>query len=72
MIKKYQVTLYSTTGKYKPVSAIVEMEEINPIDPKQVKSLSLRGTRKICLKRYWNSADLKKYGYTQFKYRELK
>jgi hypothetical protein len=60
----YQVTLICTTGEYKPVSAIVSVEEsIARAD------IIIKGTNKICQKRLWTAADLKKYHYTKAKIR---
>lgn len=63
---QYQVTLSSTTGKYKPVSCIITtdltMEEYK-------KEIINKGVVKICQKRYWTQRDLKKYGYLKAKVR---
>ena len=61
---QYQITLFTTTGKYKPVSCIVETEETDR------KKLVKLGTEKICRKRYWTKADLVSYGYLKAKIRE--
>lgn len=60
----YQVTLLSTISGYKPVSAIVTVAETTAR-----KDIILKGINKICIKRYWTSADLKKYGFTKTKIR---
>ena len=74
MTKEYQITLMSTTGKYRPVSAIIKQEQENEMDLSKNKTcrttLINRGVEKICAKRYWTAADLKKYGYTKVKIRE--
>ena len=65
MKKQYQVTLICESGKYKPVSTIVIMEET------QDKKMIMReGQKKIMIKRYWSMSDLTKYGYTKGKIRE--
>lgn len=59
---KYQFTMFSE--KHKPVACIVEAEG----------RLGFYGggkeyqeaIKKICLKRSWSRADLKKYGYNKF------
>lgn len=61
---QYQVTLFTTTGKYKPVSCIIDTEETDK------QKLVKLGTEKICRKRYWNKADLMRYGYLKAKVRE--
>lgn len=61
---QYQITLFTTTGKYKPVSCIVETEEADK------KKLVKLGTEKICRKRYWTKADLVNYGYLKARVRE--
>lgn len=65
MKKQYQVTLICESGKYKPVSTIVTMEETT-----DKKAIMREGQRKIMIKRYWSMADLTKYGYTKGKIRE--
>lgn len=68
MKKEYQVTLFSTTGCYRPVSTIVKCETITTVIEK--KRAINEGIKKIAQKRSWNNADLKKYGYTSVKIRE--
>ena len=65
MKKQYQVTLICESGKYKPVSTIVTMEETT-----DRKAIMREGQKKIMIKRYWSMADLTKYGYTKGKIRE--
>lgn len=65
MKKQYQVTLICESGKYKPVSTIITMEETT-----DKKAIMREGQRKIMIKRYWSMADLTKYGYTKGKIRE--
>lgn len=73
MIKEYQVTLTSTTGQYKPISCIVKYEQETEEDLTKVKEEKVKiqklGVQKICGKRYWSGADLKKYGYLKAKIR---
>lgn len=73
MIKKYQVTLFSTTGAYRPVACIVNRQQESDIDESQDKAirkeLQKQGVIKICQKRYWTLSDLSKYGYTKYKIR---
>ena len=73
MLKEYQVTLSSTSGKYKPVSCIVKKDNKEVITKGRevfIKELQQQGIIKICQKRLWNNSDLKKYGYTKVKVRE--
>lgn len=74
MVKQYQVTLFCSTGAYKPVSCIITKDsaDIDIIGKlAYVKDIKTKGIQKICNKRYWNAADLKKYSYTTIKVREL-
>lgn len=70
---QYQVTLVSTSGKYRPVSAIVitedSKEKYDLLNKEDRKKLVNRGVQKICLARGWGSSDLKKFAYTQSKIR---
>ena len=73
MIKEYQVTLSSTSGKYKPVSCIVKRDSKEVLEKGRdvfIKELQQQGIIKICQKRLWNNSDLKRYGYTKVKIRE--
>lgn len=67
---KYQVTLICKTGQYKPMSAIVEHEEVDLKDKKQKSKVAQKGLEKICIRRGMRSADLKKYNYSIIKVRE--
>ena len=71
MMKEFQVTLISTTGQYKPVSCIVKADtkEMLKVGSTFVKDIQTKGIIKICQKRLWTNADLKKYGYTKVKVR---
>ena len=64
MQKIYQVTLICNNGKYKPVSALVVRKE-----GMDKKAIQIAGITKICQKRYWQTSDLKKFGYTICKMR---
>lgn len=69
-MKDYQVTLTSTTGKYRPVSCIIKAEGVDLTNPTDLRILVNKGTQKIALQRMWGKADLVKYGYTKAKIRE--
>lgn len=75
MIKKYQVTLFCTTGAYKPVACIVNNQQDNDtdlsMDKQERKKIQKQGVIKICQKRYWSLSDLNKYGYTRYKMRAV-
>lgn len=64
-MKEYQVTLSCKSGKYKPVSTIVKVA-----DSATKAEIQRKGIVKICQKRMWSNADLKKYEYVLCKIRE--
>lgn len=70
---KYQVTLFCTTGQYKPVSCIITMKQDNEesllSNPTAKKEIVHKGIVKICQKRYWSNKDLVKYNYRSAKVR---
>lgn len=73
MIKEYQVTLVCSSGQYRPVSAIVKADTDQLIKVGKTaftNDIQKRGIQKICQKRYWGNADLKRYSYTKVKIRE--
>jgi hypothetical protein len=74
MFKEYQVTLMCETGEYKPVSAIVKVDTANmgkfASKVEFFADVRKQGIIKICQKRYWTNADLKRYHYTKVKMRE--
>lgn len=71
--QQYQVTLICKTGAYKPVSCIIEVEQIKGIDltknETMRKEIIDRGVKKICASRYWTAKDLQKYGFISAKTR---
>lgn len=72
--KLYQVTLFCTTGQYRPVSTIVRYrQEANDnllFDAQKRSEIITLGVQKLCLKHYWGKKDLIRYGYTHAKARE--
>lgn len=72
--KQYQVTLVCTSGKYRPISCIVnylqEDDSNKLLDPTEKRAIVREGIHKICAKHYWTGSDLKKYDYLQTKVRE--
>ena len=73
MKKKYQVTLTCTTNQYKPVSCIINREQIVDTDLTTDKvakaSIIADGVQKICGSRGWGKRDLAQYNYTRVKVR---
>lgn len=73
MKQKYQVTLFCVDKKYRPVSCLVEVEQLQEIDltedKTRKKELQLTGIKKICTQKYWSKSDLIKFGYTHAKVR---
>lgn len=63
-----QFTLFSTTGKYKPMSILIEVPSIKEYNnnPEEYKKKAIR---KMCIQRKTDGYYLKKYGYTQMKVR---
>lgn len=70
MSKQYQVTLMCGSGKYKPVSCIIKHEALDINNKEEKMTLVREGIQRICIKRYWTKADLKRYNYTKVKVRE--
>ena len=63
-----QITLFSTTGKYKPVSTLLEVESVAWYK-EHARECKERAIRKICLQRNWTGKDLTNFGYTSLKVR---
>lgn len=74
MKKRYQVTMYCTTGQYKPISTIVAIEQTDEsnllLDKDSKRDIINKGVIAICHKKYWSSKDMIKYNYTKVKVRE--
>ena len=73
---KYQVTLFCSTGHYRPISCIVTMKQedttINLLNTKETKKeITNKGVIKICQKRYWTKQDLLNYQYLKVKARKV-
>ena len=64
----YQITLFDKSGKYKPVSALVTVENTEYFKNNREK-VKIAGVVKICQKRGWTQRELEKYGYTTCKIR---
>lgn len=65
---KIQVTLFSTTGKYKPISTLVKLNNGESLE-KDKQAILKRGIENICHYRRTTWTQLKKDGYTQVKTR---
>ena len=74
MIKQYQVTIFHKDNKYKPISTIVSRYQENNdnllLNKAQREAIKIEGIKKICMKKYWGTSDLKAYEYTRVKIRE--
>lgn len=73
MLKKFQITLYCTTGEYRPVSCILtrDTQEIERVGKEAfLESLKKDGIKKICMERGWTKAEVLKYHYLKMKMRE--
>lgn len=65
---KVQVTLFDKDNRYKPVSAIIEVESVKDFKEHE-KEYKTKAIQKICIKRLWTKEDLIKYNYTTCKCR---
>lgn len=74
MIKQYQVTIFHKDNRYKPISTIVSRYQENNdnllLNKAQREAIKIEGIKKICMKKYWGTSDLKAYEYTKVKLRE--
>lgn len=66
---KMQFTLVSNTGKYRPMSTILEIESAEYYLANK-KAVQKRAIEKICKQRMIDGRFLKEYGYTAIKTRE--
>lgn len=64
-----QLTLISTTGKYKPMSTLLEVESMEYYTTHKA-DVQARAVRKICIQRKTEPWCLKRDGYTKMKVRE--
>ncbi len=67
-MEKIQFTLYSTTGKYKPMSTVLQVESIAWANTHK-EELKVRGVTKICAERKTDIWALQRNGYTKIKMR---
>jgi hypothetical protein len=65
---KIQVTLFCNSGKYKPLSTIINAESLKDFE-QNLEENKMKAITKIASQRYKNGTDLYKSGYTIMKYR---
>jgi hypothetical protein len=65
-----QITYFCTTGKYKPVSAVVRVPSTYDLY-KRKEHWYGRAKAIIKAQRYWSDEDMEKFGYTEVKARIL-
>lgn len=65
---KIQFTLFSKSGKYKPMSTLLEVESIEEYKTHNTE-YKTKAIQKIANQRYMSKTDLKKYEYTIMKVR---
>ena len=63
-----QITLFDVTGKYKPISTLIEVESIDYYK-EHSKEVKQRAIQKICNQRLLSGKELVKLGYTKIKVR---
>ena len=73
MKQKYQVTLFCADKKFRPISCLIEVEQMQDVDltkdKRSKKEIELTGVRKICIQKCWSKSDLLKYNFTRVKVR---
>lgn len=65
---KIQVTLFDKSGKYRPVSTLVKIKDIEEFE-KDKERIKSEGIKKILIKRGWGRRELMKYNYLTCKMR---
>lgn len=65
---KIQVTLFDKSGKYRPVSTLVKVKDIEEFE-KDKGRIKSEGIKKILVKRGWGRRELMKYNYLTCKMR---
>ena len=63
-----QVTLFDITGKYKPISTLIEVESVEYYK-EHSKEVKQKAIQKICNQRYLSGKELVKLGYKKIKVR---
>lgn len=67
---RIQFTLFDKEDRYKPVSTVIQVPNAKDFR-ENFRAYKIRAIQNICAKRYWDSSDLKEYGYTELKYRKV-
>lgn len=65
---KIQVTLFDKNNKYRPVSALVPVTDVNEIKTNR-EDIKNRGIKAIMIKRGWTKKELIEYNYLTCKMR---
>ena len=63
-----QFTLFCTSGKYKPMSTILKVDNVEEYTANKAE-MQKKAIQKICVQRGMTSKDLKKNDYTKIKVR---
>lgn len=63
-----QVTLFDKQGRYRPVSTLVNVDNVEYFNQHREK-IKTKAVTKICVQRSWTKRELKEYGYTTCKVR---
>lgn len=67
---KIQFTLFSTTGKYKPIATTIDIPDIAEMDdPVRFEYWKKRALNRIAASRYKTGWDLIQHGFTKMKWR---
>jgi len=64
-MKDYQVTLFDEQGRYKPISTIVQAEDVCLMNTEAKNKIIRMGIKKICIRKCWRTRDLRNSGYTK-------
>lgn len=63
-----QITLVDPSGRYKPLSTLIEVDSVKDFNTNQ-KEYIKKAKIRLMARHYWDSSDLKRYGYTEIKAR---
>lgn len=63
-----QITLFDSTGKYKPLSTLINVESVEYFKAHSTE-IKTQAIQKICNQRYLSGKELAKLGYTTIKVR---
>lgn len=65
---KVQVTLFDKSGKYRPISTLIKIKNIEEFENERER-IKADGIKKILIKRGWGRRELMKYNYLTCKMR---